>query len=339
LFNSLLQKGVVILENNMLRDRAKGIDNVTDAMWEQVCEHNREMVQEYLDSNKHLSKQSIKQYTSALRIFFYYICTHLKNKPLYEVKKRDFIKYFSWLQEYNLSSSSLKFKKSSVSSLCNFIENIIAEDEEDYKNFRNFTTAIKDIPSNKVYSKVPITEVEYNILIEELLKRKNYLACAWVATSWNVGSRRNETVQFKAEIPDYNIKEGKNYVDSHIVYAKGRSGGKPVNYMINKEALKYMKLWIEKRGYNHEYIFTTKYKGEINVASEGWSDDLCKNILSKILDRRINVHLFKSSCITNLLEKGVDIKTVSKYVAQHESTETTAIYDLRDDTEAKDNIF
>lgn len=80
------------IEKNMLRDRAKGIPKITDEMWSEVNEHNREIVQEYFDSNKHLSKQSIKQYTSALRIFFYFVKTNLKNKELFKIKKKRFFK-------------------------------------------------------------------------------------------------------------------------------------------------------------------------------------------------------------------------------------------------------
>lgn len=234
----------------------------------------------------------------------------------------------------------MKFKKSAVSTLCIFVENIIAEDEEDYSNFRNFTKAVTDIPKNTVYNKIPVTQEEYDKLISTLLESKNYLAVAWVAVAWNVGSRRNETLQFKSEIVNYEMEEGKNYINSHIVYAKGRAGGKPVQYMINKEALKYIKLWLENRGYEHEFIFTTKHNGKINVASEGWADELCYNTLSKILERRINVHIFKASAVTNLLNKGIDIKIVSKYVAHHNDISTTQnFYDLTDDTEAKDSIF
>ncbi|MEX0598113.1 MAG: site-specific integrase, partial [Candidatus Paceibacterota bacterium] len=62
-------------------------------------------------------------------------------------------------------------------------------------------------------------------------------------------------------------------------------------------------------------------------------------VLSHILGRRINVHIFKNSCITMLLERGVDINLVSKFVAHHEDVSTTQIYDLRDFEEEKGRIF
>jgi len=327
-------------QKNQLRDRAKKLPKITDEMWEEVLEHNRDMVQEFLDSNKHLSKKSLKQYTSGLRIFFYFVKEKLKNKELYKISKRDFVKYFAYLQDHGLSSSSLKFKKSAVSTLCNYIENIVAEDEEEYETFRNFCTAIKDIPKNQVYEKKAITVEEYEIIKEELLKKEKYLALAWVATMFNVGCRRSEVLKFKTEIIKYEKDEGAEYIDTHIVYAKGRAGGKPVRYMVNDEAMKYIKLWVDKRGYDHEYIFTSKYGGEPSVVSGSWSSDLCSNTLSKILGRRINVHLFKASCITKLLDDGIDISVVSEHIAQHFDVSTTQkFYDLRDKSAEKNNIF
>ncbi|AIK46770.1 hypothetical protein DJ95_1612 [Bacillus atrophaeus subsp. globigii] len=48
--------------------------------------------------------------------------------------------------------------------------------------------------------------------------------------------------------------------------------------------------------------------------SESWADDFCSDVLTDILSRRINPHLFKASCITYLLEvKKIKIELNSKY--------------------------
>ncbi|MFP3748271.1 hypothetical protein SB816_34970, partial [Achromobacter sp. SIMBA_011] len=78
----------------------------------------------------------------------------------------------------------------------------------------------------------------------------------WLATAFNVGARRAEIVQFKTEILDYPIKEGNPYITAHKIIGKGRGEGKQLEYMVNLEALEYMRIWKEKRGYDHEYIFT-----------------------------------------------------------------------------------
>jgi site-specific recombinase XerD len=325
----------------MLRERAEPLPEVTDEMWATVCKEHRDLVDEFLQVNKRLAPQSVKQYFSGLRQWFFYVHTYLNDKPIYKITKRDFLKYMSYLQDRNLSSSALKFKKSAVSSLNNYIENVIADDDERYAKFRNFTKSLPAIPQNHVYNKVKITRDEYKLMMDTLLARKDYMGAAWVATSFNVCSRRSETAQFRTEILSYPIPEGQNYVMSHIVRGKGASvDGNQISYMIYLEALKYMRLWVENRGYEHEYIFTVMHNGQPKRISASWADYFCANVLTPIVGRRINVHLFKSSGVSALLEQGVDIALVSRWIAHHEDVSTTSkFYDLRDFDEEKSKIF
>lgn len=327
---------------HLLRDRALKLPEVTEELWKEVNEESRFLVEEYLEINKGtLSPASLKQYTSGLRQFFYWVHTALNSKSIVKVTKRDFLRYISYLTNRGMSSSGIKFKKACVSSFNNYIENIVADDDETYKTFRNFTRGLPAIPKNQVYEKVKISKEDYELMIKTLLEDENYMAVAWVATAFNTGARRGEIRQFKSEIVNYSIKKGQNYVLSHNVRGKGRSTqGKIIQYMINTEALKYINLWLEKRGYESDYIFTVKYGGEIREISLDWANYLCDEVLSDILGRRINPHLFKASCVTYLLETGVDMKLVSQFVAHHEDISTTsAHYDLRNFENEKNNIF
>ena len=327
---------------NMLRERALRLPDVTEIMYLECNIENRNIVDEYLSVSSHLAVESKKQYTSSLHQFLYWIHTSLNDKQIYKISKRDFMRYMSYLSNRQLSSSALKFKKSTVSACNVYIENVVSEDTEgspEYSNFRNFTRGLPPIPKNQVYNKIAITLEEYGLMIKTLLDDENYLACAWVTTMFNVGCRRAGVIQFKTEILTYPKIEGQNYVLSNIVKEKGRAGGKFVQYMVNEEALKYIQLWIDKRGYEHEYIFTLGKPNNPRQMSKEWADTLCEEVLSDICNRRINVHLFKASCITKLLEDGVDIKLVSKYVAQHEDISTTSIYDLRTFDTEKKQIF
>ena len=328
------------INKNMLRDRAEKVEDVSSEIWDSINKDNKELVEEFLSINKQLSKETLKQYTSGLRQFFLWVYQNLNDKPFYKITKRDFLKYTGFLIDRGLSSSAIGFKKSAVSSFCNYIENIVADEMEECKNFRNFTRGLPSIPKNHTYEKVAISEEEYQLILEVLESEENYLAMAWVATAYNVGARRAELIQFKTEITDYPLGD-KNYVLSHIVRGKGKSfDGKPLVFMINIKALDYMKMWIEKRDFKSEYIFAFKTKNGSKIIGIDWANNLCQDKLSKIVGRRITVHNFKASCITHLLESGTDMKVVSKWVAHHESIETTSnFYDLRDFEEEKDKIF
>ncbi|MGZ9868112.1 tyrosine-type recombinase/integrase [Priestia endophytica] len=329
------------IEKNMLRERAKPLPEVTDERWSKVNDDYRMLVEEFISVQNH-SPQTKKQYISGLKQFGWYICDSMNNKPLYKITKRDVLRYISYLRDNRkLSSSALSFKKACVSSLCNYIENVVADEDENYKTFRNFTRGLPAIPKNKVYEKVKVTYDEYKEMMKVLEGDENYLGMAWLATAFNVGARRSEIIQFKTEILDYPFPEDATFIYSHNVRLKGAGeDGKIEPYMINKEALEYMKLWVEKRGYDCEYIFSTKYGTDGKQMSKSWADYFCTNILSDILGRRINPHLFKASCVTYLLEMGVKLELVSKYVAHHEAVGTTiSHYDLRDFEEEKNQIF
>ncbi|MDG4943987.1 tyrosine-type recombinase/integrase [Staphylococcus agnetis] len=331
----------------MLRERAKKLPDITDELWEKVDPVYKELVEEYLTSVD-LSTQSKKQYRSALRQFGFFLYDSLNNKPLYKIKKRDAMRYVNFLREHRkMSSSGINLKKSAISAFCQWIENYIADDYEDengvlvFETFRNFMKGLPPVVKNQVYQKIKITYDEYRTMMEALEDDENYLGMAWLAVAFNVGARRAEIIQFKTEIVDYKFNDEGGYVLSHNLRGKGRGeDGKVLQYMINEEALLYINLWLDKRGYDSEYIFTVGNEKRNRLMGITWADYFCENVLSPILGRRINPHIFKASCITYLLEeKGLDIKLVSKYIAHHESVETTQIYDLRDFEDERKKIF
>lgn len=328
------------IEMNMLRPRAKKLPTVTDEMWKEVNEDYRNLVEEFISVQSH-SPQTKKQYTSSLRQFGWFTHRILNNKKFYKLTKRDFLRYLSYLRDdRQMSSSSIGFRKSAVSSLCNYIENVVAEDSEEYANFKSFTRGLPAIPKNTVYKKEVITYEEYLEMMDVLEVDENYLGKAWLATAFLVGSRRSEIIQFKTEMLDYEIPKDKNYFMSHVVRGKGSSqDGKPLEFMIPLEVLEHWQKWVDIRGYDSEFLFTTTYNGEPQAMSPSWANYFCSEVLTNILGRRINVHIFKNSCITYHLNNNVPIEIVSRFIGMHESVETTQIYDLREFEEEKDSIF
>jgi len=331
------------IEKNMLRERAKKLPEVTEEMYSKVNKEYKQLTKEFI-KNQGLSPKSQIQYESVIRQFGWFMYTQLNDKPFNKISKRDFLNYISYLREdRKMSSSAIGIRKSVISSFCNYLENIIVGDEdfEQYDKFRNFTRGLPAIPKTQTYDKVKVTRNEYLYMMEELEKREHWLGMAWLATAFNVGARRAEIIQFKTEIVLNDFPEDSPHIMSHNVRGKGRGeDGKNLQYMINSEAYNYMKQWIDKRGYDHEYIFTTKHNGEYQVMDESWADYFCSTTLSDLLGRRINCHIFKSSAITHLLESGIPIELVSKFVAHHEDVSTTMKhYDLRDFEEERNSIF
>src|SRR5690606_10673377 len=139
--------------------------------------YNKELIEEFL-SQEHLSKQTLKQYESGLKIFAKWVHDFARNKDITDLKPRDALKYQNWLISKGLSPSAIKFKRSAVSSFCGFIE-VYYNDE--HPNFRNiFTKAIPNVAKSAVKEKVPLTVKEIEKIIKTLTKRKEWQKIAYV---------------------------------------------------------------------------------------------------------------------------------------------------------------
>lgn len=324
---------------NQLRDRSIPLPTITDEMYLKCSEWNRSLINDFFEDNPQLSKETKRQYISGMRHFLWFVHLKLGDKPWYEISKRDFTKYLSYLMDHKMSSSTLGFKKSSVSTVCEYILDQLAEEDfyidgkkvKVYETFRNFTKGKNKIVKNQVYNKIAISEEEYTKLLDELQKEEDYLGMAWVACAYATGSRRSGIIQFKTEILDKEIEEGQEFIKTNIVREKGAGqDGNQTDYILPVSVIPYLKQWVDNRGYESEWIFTTRYRGEIKQMSKGWANDLCKKKLSKILGRRINPHLFKASAVSYYLAKGMSLKFVSSKIAHHRQTSTTTdFYDLR----------
>src|SRR5687768_4463026 len=144
------------------------IDDVSEEQWKLINSENRKIVEEFLRESTQLSIQTIKQYTSALRIYFWWIKENAEDKSFYKIKSRDYLQYQNFIVRNNLSSSAIKFKRSAVSSLNNYIE-LYYQDE--YPEFRNYITkAIATPVPAFVHEKEPLSLQEYENLCQELEK-------------------------------------------------------------------------------------------------------------------------------------------------------------------------
>ena len=71
----------------MTSNQLEKIPDVSDLEWDEVNKDNRKFVEEFLTQMVQLSPQTLKQYTSGLKIFFRYVKENLANK------KRETINY------------------------------------------------------------------------------------------------------------------------------------------------------------------------------------------------------------------------------------------------------
>ena len=334
---------------------AKRSDDITDEMWSEVLEFNRNMVQEYLDNQTDLSVKTKIAYKSGLRIFFYWVKQNLNNKSFLDIKKKEYVRYLNWITNRGLSDSAIKFKKSSVSSFCNYVMMMY---EDEYPTFRNFTVGLKVVKTGYVYPKEPLTPDEYITLCEELEKREEWQKLAYLVFTYSTGCRRAESRQLLKEVVDYPAKERKiKIVDedgnekeaisksyqTHTIRCKGSSVvGKPRKLKFGEDAMQWMKKWLEVRGEDDcPYMFVVKYKnGKTRQVGEDTFNGWCKKF-EKIIGRRCYPHQFRESRATNIVVYEHKSAEVAQKLLGHNDVSTTKNHYIirNDEIDESDEAF
>jgi integrase len=314
------------------------LPDVTEEEW-LVCDNfNRKIVEEFL-KQAHLSPQTLKQYRSALRIFCKWVHDECDNKPIHKLKTRHAMAYQNYLIEFGLSNKAVKFKRAAVSSVCGYIETFY---DDDYPEFRNIYN--KKVPSPGTApkrEKLPLSEEEFNSLIDTLEKRGNFDMVAYLRFSYSSGCRRAEARQLLKEVVNYEKVKDKPYYATHKLRAKGRGReGKVRSLFFEDDAMDAIRKWLEVRGEDDcPYVFATKENGEYKQIGPNTFNYWCSKIFTKIVGRRVHPHLLRSTRATHLVVSGGKNIEAAQALLGHESAETTRLYVIKQGSEDLDSVF
>lgn len=318
---------------------AQKIKPVTDQEWNECNEWNRMIVDEFLQQ-QHLSDQTLKQYSSSLRIFVRYVKDSLMNKPIHELRARDALKFQNMLLSIGLSSNAVKFKRSSVSSLCNYIELYYGED---FPTFRNiFSKAIPNPAKEMVREKKPIPKNEFDNMIQTLKDEGELQMVAYLLTSYYTGARRAEVAQFKKSFLEMDKVKGKDYYSTPLIRGKGKGkAGKKIKLHYDDVVRDAILDWLEQRGEDElDEVFVRKYKdGRVEPLSPSAFNDWFVNKFNKMLTDPATPHALRRSRATHMVvDEGMSIDK-AKALLNHESSETTSIYVIKETDDELDDIF
>lgn len=333
------------------------VEDVTEEEWGLVNPTNKNIVKEFLDYKIELSKQSKIQYISCLKIFFVWVKDNLNNKDVFEIKKKEFVRYLNWLTNRGLSESAIKVKKSIVSSFCNYI---VEYYEDEYPMFRSFvTSSMKVVKTGYVHEKDPLTPDEYEKLCKDLKELGETQKLCWVMFSYRTGCRRAESRQLLKEVVDYPVIEkeikvvdengaektvSSKYYMTHTIRCKGASViGKPRKLKFSEDVMDAIKAWLKERGEDDcPYVFVVKGRdGKVSQVGETTFNEWCSGLLTKLVGRRVHPHLFRESIATNLVVYEHKSSKVAQKLLGHESVETTDKHYviLNDDSDESDEAF
>ncbi len=105
---------------------------------------NMSLVNDFLDYMRSVDRAptTIKNYRADLLVFFCLCLEHLNNKYFVELTKREIARFQSYaLTEWGWSSNRVRNVKSVLSSLSNYIENIL---DDEIKGFKPIIRKIED---------------------------------------------------------------------------------------------------------------------------------------------------------------------------------------------------
>lgn len=315
------------------------IPPVTNDEWQECNEWNRMIVEEFLQQ-QHLSDHTLKQYTSGLRIFVRWVKQFAMNKSIYELKPRDALKYQNYLLQQGLSANAVSFKRSSVSTLSNYIELYY---NDDFPLFRNiYSKAIPSPAKSLVREKNVITIDDLKLVADTLEAEGEYQMLAYFLLSYNTGARRAEIAQMKKEFFNAPKVKGKDYYMTPEIRGKGKGKvGKKIKLVYDEKTRQAVLKWLEVRGEDdNPFVFVRKYKnGSVKELNPDAFNAWFTSKFNKILPYTLTPHALRRSRATHLVvEEGKDINS-AKVLLNHNSTETTSIYVMKNDSDELDDIF
>lgn len=293
-----------------------------------------EMFLEYLKAEGK-SQKTLKNYESDLRIFFtwYEANATLKGKPkgFEKIKVQDIIKLQAQLLESGMSINRYSRLKSVVSSLSNYCENILAEDEdfEEFEGFRNICNKVKKPVKEPVREKTILEEYQIEELLNTLVEKKKYqMACALALAVYG-GARKAELLEFKVSyFDDCNVKFGSLYKTPEKIKTKGKLLEK---YTIKNKFKPYFDLWMNYRKEHQiesEWLLIKKEGDYWRKARESQLNYYAE-YFSNILGIVFYWHSCRHNFCTSLLEQGLPESVVTQIIGWANS-QMVATYDDRD---------
>ncbi len=280
---------------------------VTKELLEQCNPENIELGNDFLDYLRSIdrSPNTIDAYSHDLSIFWTYLLQYCQNKFFVDLTKRDISKYQSYcLTEYKWSPARMRRVKSTLSSLSNYVENML---DDEFENFRPIVRKIENPVNEKVFTKTIFEDNQLNELLNQLVENKKYDKACMLALAMNSGRRKSELPRFKVSyFSDENIIYGSLYKTPEQVKTKGRgSRGKMLTlYVLAKPFKPYLDLWMNYRKENNiqsEWLFPKKINGEYidepmdTKTLDSWADTFSKMLNIDFYWHSLR-HYFTTAC-------------------------------------------
>ena len=192
------------------------------------------------------STGTINGYDNDLLIVFTYVMENADNKDFQKLTKRDLIGLQNWLVSNGNSSARIRRIKAAISSLSNYCENILADDDPEFDGYRSIVKKIENPPLQAVRDKTVWEDSELEGLLDKLTECGQYEKACFIALGMYGGRRKAEICRFRmSDFSDERLVcDGALYKSAPIL----TKGGKYLEcYTLAKKFKPYLDAWIAER--------------------------------------------------------------------------------------------
>lgn len=287
---------------------------------DQVLEENKILGDDFIEYLQSVDRSpgTILQYKNDLSIFWCWNVLYNKNKPFIKITKREFAKFQNHcLNEWKWSSNRIRRVKSVISSMSNFIENILDEEEE-YEGYRSVIRKIESPVKEEVREKTVFEPHELQELLDYLVNEERYNQACMLALAMYSGRRKAELPRFKVSyFNKENVFLGSLYKTPEKVKTKGRGArGKMLNlYVLKREFDPYLDLWLKKRdelGIVSEWLFPSAEDPSVPIKTD--TLDSWANTFTRIIGKEFYWHSLRHFFCTQCLKKNLPSSVVQEIV-------------------------
>ena len=263
------------------------------------------------------SPGTISGYDSDLLILFTYILDNLDNKDFQKLTKRDLISFQNWLVSNGNSSARVRRVKAAISSLSNYCENILSDDDPEFDGYRSIVRKIENPPLQAVREKTIWEDDELEDLLDALVDSKKYDKACCLALAMYGGRRKSELTRFRVDDFDDSklVCDGALYKSAPI-QTKGRGGGKYIPcYTLAKKFKPYLDLWMQYRkenGIESEWLFPAADPTDhIGISMlNSWAESF-----SRMQNKDFYWHALRHFFATSLARAGIPDGVIQSIVA------------------------
>lgn len=273
------------------------------------------------------AESTIKNYKADLLVFFCWCEEELNNKFFAQLTKREVSRFQNHaLTAWGWSPNRLRTVKAALSSLSNFIENIL---DDEIQGFKSIVRKIENPPKQMVREKTVLSEENVERILTELTNNREYEKACFFALAAFSGRRKAELCRFRvSDVAENRLICGGALYKTAPIKTKGRgvNGKQLCCYVLAKRFQPYLDAWLKEReqlSIESEWLFpdAADHAKQLRTSTvDSWSDSI-----SRAVELEVYPHAFRHFFCTLLSRAGLPDSAITEIVGW-ESSDLCKVY-------------